>query len=79
MATIDRTLESVHASVKASELDSVLVDNASQDGIAKHVRDHYPWVTVIEHPDNRGFERGCNAGFEHVSTPYTLFLNPDAE
>jgi len=27
---------------------------------------------------NQGFGRGCNAGFEHVRSPFAIFVNPDA-
>ena len=79
VATIGRALDAARPSVEARELDVVLVDNASADGTADYVRSRYPWVKVIDHGGNHGFARGCNRGFEAVSTPYTLFLNPDAE
>ena len=79
VTTIGQALDAARLSVEARELDVVLVDNASQDGTVDYVRSRYPWVEVIEHGANHGFARGCNRGFERVSTPYTLFLNPDAE
>ena len=39
----------------------VLVDNASEDGTARLVRDGFPRVEVIELPENRG-AAGRNAG-----------------
>ena len=36
------------------------------------------WARVLLEPTNHGFGRGCNLGFAHVHSPYTLFLNPDA-
>jgi GT2 family glycosyltransferase len=56
----------------------VVVDNDSGDGTAEYVREHFPWVKLVAAGGNLGFGRGCNLGFEHVDTRYTLFLNPDA-
>ena len=62
----------------AGELDVIVVDNASGDGTAGYVREHYPWVRLIESGANLGFGRGCNLGLAAVTSPYVLFLNPDA-
>ncbi len=76
--TIGVTLESLEPSKSAGLIDVVVVDNASGDETSDFVRESFPWVKVIEAGGNLGYGRGCNLGFEHVSTPYTLFLNPDA-
>jgi len=77
-----RTVEACLASIKPSKesglMEAVVVDNDSGDGTADYVREQFPWVKVVEAGSNLGFGRGCNLGFEHVETPYTLFLNPDA-
>lgn len=56
----------------------VVVDNASSDGTADLVAARYPWVTLVRSTRNLGYGRGCNLGFEQVTTPYMLILNPDA-
>ena len=63
---------------KAGELECVVVDNRSQDGTAEIVRRDYPWVTLIESPVNLGYGRGLNLGMSGATTPYVLFMNPDA-
>jgi GT2 family glycosyltransferase len=60
----------------APELHVAVVDNASPDGSAATVRDLE--VKVIEAPANRGFAAGCNLGAAAGTSPYVLFLNPDA-
>jgi GT2 family glycosyltransferase len=40
----------------------VVVDNASDDGLAERLRVEWPDVRVVANPDNRGFGAGCNAG-----------------
>jgi len=54
----------------------VVVDNASGDGSLDAVSGLD--VRTIELPANRGFAAGCNAGWRATSSPYVLFLNPDA-
>lgn len=54
----------------------IVVDNASGDGSLEAVAG-LP-VQAIELPENRGFAAGCNAGWRASSSPYVLFLNPDA-
>ena len=76
--TIGAALESIRASAESGLLRPVLVDNDSKDGTADYVRTDFPWVKCIDAGGNLGFGRGCNLGFEHVETPYVLFLNPDA-
>jgi N-acetylglucosaminyl-diphospho-decaprenol L-rhamnosyltransferase len=54
----------------------VVVDNASGDGSLEAVAGL--GVETIALPENRGFAAGCNAGWRASSSPYVLFLNPDA-
>jgi len=76
--TIGATLRSIKPSRDAGLMHVVVVDNDSGDGTAEYIREHFPWVELVEAGGNLGFGRGCNLGFEHVDTRYTLFLNPDA-
>jgi N-acetylglucosaminyl-diphospho-decaprenol L-rhamnosyltransferase len=59
-----------------ASLHVVVVDNASDDG-SLQVLDDLP-VSRIGLPENRGFAGACNAGWHEGSSPYVLFLNPDA-
>ena len=54
----------------------VVVDNASPDRGHETVAD-LP-LTVVESGRNGGFSFGCNVGWRRGSSPYVLFLNPDA-
>jgi GT2 family glycosyltransferase len=76
--TIGATLASIKPSKDAGFMDVVVVDNDSSDGTPDYVRERFPWAKLIQANGNLGYGRGCNLGFEHVGTPYTLFLNPDA-
>ena len=48
-------------------VEVILVDNGSQDGSCDLVRQQYDWVTCVALPQNVGFARGNNIGFEHAS------------
>jgi len=55
-----------------------VVDNASTDMTCGIVRKLYPHVRVIQNDRNLGFGHACNQAAREVSTPYVLFINPDA-
>ena len=68
----------------------VVVDNASSDGSALMVAQHFPQVELIASPDNLGYPAGnnlglrrlgyCGAGAVSAAAPrYALLLNPDTE
>jgi GT2 family glycosyltransferase len=61
-----------------SRLQIIVVDNESQDGTAKHLRNAFPNITVIEN-SNEGFAAGNNMGFDSALGKYLLVLNPDTE
>ena len=75
---IDRCLSALRPAHDEGWLSAIVVDNASGDGTAELVRAEHPWVALIESGGNLGFGRGNNLGLGAVTTPYILFLNPDA-
>jgi len=60
-------------------LEVIVVDNASSDGSQQYIKDHYPDVTLIELPENRGFTGACNAGMEAANGDFISLLNNDTE
>lgn len=63
--------------IQQSVREVIVVDNASMDGSAGMVYAHFPWVTLIESPDNLGFAAGNNLALHHATGKYVLLLNPD--
>ena len=57
--------------------ETILVDNGSTDGTAEFVRSRYPWVRLVQLPENRGFAGGNNAGVREARGRYVAFLNND--
>jgi GT2 family glycosyltransferase len=75
--TIGDALEGLRPGNESGLLNCVVVDNNSSDGTADLVAATHPWVRLIRSPQNLGYGRGCNLGFEGAETPYVLFMNPD--
>src|SRR5512144_2431508 len=57
----------------------ILVDNASSDGSADYVGEHYPGVQVIQLEQNRGYGGGANAGLRANQAGLAVILNVDIE
>ena len=77
--TIDKTLAAARRCYDANLLDVIIVDNNSGDASAEIIGRETNWAQVILSGKNNGFGRGCNIGFARVNSPYTIFINPDAQ
>jgi N-acetylglucosaminyl-diphospho-decaprenol L-rhamnosyltransferase len=76
--TIGAALAAARRCHDAGLLDLVVVDNASGDATPQILAREASWARVVLEATNHGFGRGCNIGFEHVESPYTILINPDA-
>jgi GT2 family glycosyltransferase len=74
---LDACLEALLAQEVDGGFEVVLVDNASEDGSAAHVRAKFPGVCVIESPVNLGFAGGNNLGIEQARGEHVVLLNND--
>ncbi len=76
-AALCECLRSVEA--EGAQVDeTILVDNAADDGSLGAARALAPWVTVIEMGANLGFAQAANRGALAASGDVLVFLNPDA-
>jgi GT2 family glycosyltransferase len=61
--------------------DDIVIDNASTDGTAEYLKEHFPSVTVIRNNENRGGSGGFNTGlsyaFEREKYKYYWLLDND--
>jgi GT2 family glycosyltransferase len=71
-------LQSIAETVRGLSLEVIVVDNASKDGSAAMVREHFPQVKVIENRDNRGFGAANNQALRVMAGRYALLINSDA-
>ncbi len=55
----------------------MVVDNASVDGTADHIRRSHPWVRLSANTENIGFGPAINQGARQATGEYLLVLNPD--
>lgn len=59
-------------------IETIVVDNASEDLTPDLVKLRYPRVTLVRNDHNVGFAAGTNIGIRRSSGRYVLLLNPDA-
>ncbi len=59
------------------QFEVIVIDNASVDGSAAMVREHFPNVRLLEQTRNQWFCGGNNIGIEAALGRYVLLLNPD--
>jgi GT2 family glycosyltransferase len=57
----------------------IVIDNASSDGSAAMVKEHFSDVELVENSENIGFAKACNQGAEMATSDYLLLLNSDCE
>lgn len=62
-----------------TDMEVIVVDNASHDGSQDYIREQYPEVRLIELPANRGFTGACNTGIEAATGEFIALLNNDTE
>jgi len=55
----------------------IVVDNASEDGSAAFLKEHFPTVRVLEMDRNYGFGGGSNRGFAAAKNDIVVLLNSD--
>ncbi len=70
-------------SLRESEipLQTVVIDNASNDGTVEYIRENYPEIHLIASETNLGFGQGNNKGMRYAldnGADYVFLLNQDA-
>lgn len=69
------TLESLARQTVPAEV--TVADNASTDGSAEMVRERFPDVRLVSHPENLGFGRAIDLAMEAVDADVLVVLNND--
>ncbi|KAA0233264.1 MAG: hypothetical protein JJLCMIEE_02317 [Acidimicrobiales bacterium] len=75
---LGRCLSSVAAAARHTEVEIIVVDNASSDGSAELVDRDFPDARLIAVGENLGFARAVNLAVASAVGRYLLLLNPDA-
>ena len=76
MAYLDGVLAGLECQT-VDDFEVILVDNGSSDGSCAFVAARYPWVHLIELPENFGFCKAVNEGIRASRSTYVLLLNND--
>lgn len=72
-----RAIESVFEQTQETDVNLIVVDNASSDNSVALIEASFPQVTVIQTGQNLGFAGGVNVGAKAGNAEYVLLLNPD--
>jgi GT2 family glycosyltransferase len=62
-----------------TDVEIIVVDNASSDGSARYVKQTFPQVKLIRSPANLGFGWAANLAVQQAQGRYLAFLNPDTK
>ncbi|MDX1980670.1 MAG: glycosyltransferase [Bryobacteraceae bacterium] len=75
---LEKYIPSIVEALKGNPANEILVvDNASEDGSAEFLRQHFPSVKVLALEKNYGFGGGSNRGFAAASNDIVVLLNSD--
>ncbi len=70
-------LQSIDTDAGATDLEIIVVDNASADDSVAMMKQEFPHVHLIENDENRGFAAANNQGMAVARARYVLLLNSD--
>jgi GT2 family glycosyltransferase len=70
-------VSSILSTVQELQYEIIVVDNASSDDSCHVLPERFEKVRLIRSPENIGFARANNLGFQQSSGSNILFLNPD--
>lgn len=61
------------------DFETLVIDNASEDGSYEYMQENYPEVRLVRLKKNYGFSAAVNKGIDLSDTPYVILLNNDTE
>src|SRR3954471_19932658 len=76
-AVLRECLESIRELVNVARVQTIVVDNGSQDGSAEMVASEFPGVHLVRNATNRYFTRAHNQALTLAHGRYVGFLNSD--
>lgn len=76
-AMLRACLKSLHDQPQGARLETIVVDNGSDDGAADMVAREFPRVVLVRNAENAGFARASNQAAARAKGRFLLFLNND--
>jgi GT2 family glycosyltransferase len=76
---LSHAIDAVRSAAEGLDVEIIVVDNGSTDGTRTLLAEKFPDVLTVQHEENLGFARGCNAGARLATGRALLFLNSDCE
>lgn len=73
---LEGCLKSVKEHMNEVPMEVIVSDNSSDDGSPEMIKKKFPWVKLLEGP-NEGFSKGNNRARPYANGEMILFLNPD--
>lgn len=74
---LHESLRSLKENTCLPNLELIVVDNGSRDGVGEMLQQEYPAVHFIQNEENAGFTRPMNQALRVARGDYLLQLNPD--
>ena len=74
-----RCLAALQSQDVLADIEVVVVDNASTDGVAEQLERRFDFCKLVRLEETVGFGQANNIGTQHATAPLMLFLNPDTE
>lgn len=75
---LDECLQSIYRNAPQHTFETIVVDNASNDGAPDLVVNKYPQAILIRNLENLGFAKANNIGIARSTGKYACLINSDA-
>ena len=72
-------ISSIYNTIGYMSHEIIVVDNASTDDSARHIKETFPEVIWVQNDTNRGYAKAINQGVELSKGDYLFLLNNDVE
>lgn len=72
-----KCLQSIYDCYHEGKIETIVIENASEDSSAEMIENEFPWVKLIKLKQNVGFAKGHNIGFKESKGEILMALNSD--